>query len=147
MESRLWRPSFGTLATRSRVSSRVAPLKVPLSWSTRSRRRPYPATGRKTPPALSTSSPWGGRRAIFKMGRVLGHIFGSAAVCHPVLIFMLLARGAACGQSRESACGDEQPGPKVGADTTQKSAKLGIGSGRRRCRGRAVWAFRGSVGF
>ena len=59
MESRLWRPSFGTWATRSRVSSRVAPLKVPLSWSTRTRRRPNPVTGRKTPPALSTSSPGG----------------------------------------------------------------------------------------
>ena len=81
------------------------------------------------------------------MGRVLGHLFGGAAVCHPVLISMPLARGAACSQSRASACGDEQPGPKVGADTTQKSAMLGVGSGRRRCRGRAVWAFRGSVRF
>ena len=60
---------------------------------------------------------------------------------------MPLARGAACSQSRASACGDEQPGPKAGADTTQKSAMLGVGSGRRRCRGRAVWAFRGSVRF
>ena len=74
------------------------------------------------------------------MGRVLNHVFGSAAVCHPVLIFMPLARGAACGQSRASACGDEQPGPKVGADTTQKSAMLGVGSGRHRCRGRAASA-------
>ena len=89
----------------------------------------------------------GGRRVIFKMGRVLGHIFGGAAVCHPILICMPLARGAACSHSRASACGDEQPGPKVGADTTQKSGMLGVGSGRRRCRGRAVWAFRGSVRF
>ena len=55
---------------------------------------------------------WGGRRVIFKMGRVLGHIFGSTAVCHPVLIFMPFARCAACDQSRARACGDEQPGPK-----------------------------------
>ena len=89
----------------------------------------------------------GGRRVILKMGRVLGHIFGGAAVCHPILIFMPLARGAVYSQSRASAWGDEQPGPKVGADTTQKSAMLGVGSGRRRCRGRAVWAFRGSVRF
>ena len=38
----------------------------------------------------------GGRRVIFKIGRALGHIFGTTAVCHPVLIFMPLARDAAC---------------------------------------------------
>ena len=81
------------------------------------------------------------------MGRVLGHIFGGAAVCHPILVFMPFARGAVCSQSRASAWGDEQPGPKVGEDTTQKSAMLAVGSGRRRCRGRTFWAFRGSVRF
>ena len=117
-ESRLWRPSFGTWATRSRSSSRVVPLKVPLSWSTRSRRRTYAATERKPPPALSTSSPGGGGRVIFKTGRFLGHIFDSIDVYYPILIFMPLARGAACGQSRASACDDEQRSP-VCVDTTQ----------------------------
>ena len=51
-------------------------------------------------------------------GRVLGHIFGRTAVCHQVLIVMPLARGAACSQSRASACGDERPSPKVCADIT-----------------------------
>ena len=61
---------------------------------------------------------WSGRRVIFKIGRILGHICGSTAVCHPVLIFMPLARGAACSQSRASACGDERPSPEVCGDIT-----------------------------
>ena len=48
-------------------------------------------------------------------------------------------------RSRASACGDEQSSPKSCADTTQTFAMLGAGSGRRRCRGGAVWTFRGFV--
>lgn len=46
--------------TRSNTSSRVEPLKLPVSWSTRRLRRPYPATGRKIPPALSKHCSTGG---------------------------------------------------------------------------------------
>ena len=103
----------------------------------------------KTPAGVFYLVSWGGERVIFIIGRVLSHIFGSTAGCHPVLIFMPLARSAACGQSQASACGDEQTTPKVGADTTQKSAMLRVGSSRRRCRGgewfghsEALWGFK-----
>ena len=59
---------------------------------------------------------------------------------------MPLARGAGRGQSRASACGDEQSNPEACAGTTETSALLGVGRGRRRYRGGAVWSFRGFVG-
>ena len=132
---------------RSRASLRVAPLKVPLSWSTRSRRRPYSVTWGEKPHRRFLPHLLGGPACNLQDWTSLGSFFASTAVCHPVLIFMPLARGAACGQSRASVCGDVQPSPKVCADGTRKSAILGVGSGRRRCRGRAVWAFRGFVRF